>query len=197
MDQTVTMPWEILDRMELAVERVRERLLRATAALNAAAVTYAVTGANAVASWVARIDEGAVRSTPDVDLLARRDDLPAITEALRQAGFTPGDAGAFATFLDGPGAKRGDRVRLSFSGEKLRPDHPAPAPAVETVEDPAGFPVLRLESLLFMMLVSNRNEDGMHVRDLIGVGLIDGSWVPKLPPVLAERLQHILDTPDG
>jgi hypothetical protein len=35
-----------------------------------------------------------------------------------------------------------------------------------------------------------------HVRDLIAMGLIDRSWLAALPPVLAERLQGILDTPD-
>jgi hypothetical protein len=35
-----------------------------------------------------------------------------------------------------------------------------------------------------------------HVHDLIAVGLIDRSWLAKLPQVLAERLQGILDTPD-
>jgi hypothetical protein len=37
----------------------------------------------------------------------------------------------------------------------------------------------------------------MHVRDLIGVGVVDASWLAKLPPPLAERLKQILDTPDG
>ena len=82
MSQTVTMGWHILDRMEQAVAKVRDRLLRATAALNAAKIPYAVVGGNAVASWVARIDEGAVRTTRDIDLLVRRDDLPAVTAAL-------------------------------------------------------------------------------------------------------------------
>jgi hypothetical protein len=43
------------------------------------------------------------------------------------------------------------------------------------------------------------NQDGIyrtHVRDLIGVDLIDRSWLAELPPILAERLQGILDTPD-
>src|SRR4051794_8809192 len=48
--QTVGMNAEILDRMERAVAKVRERLLRATAALNQAGVPYAVVGGNAVAS---------------------------------------------------------------------------------------------------------------------------------------------------
>ena len=197
MSQTVTMGWEILDRIELAVAKVRDRLLRATAALNAAEIPYAVVGGNAVASWVARIDEGAVRNTGDIDLLVQRDDLPAITAALERAGFVREEVLDVTIFLDGREAKPSESVHLLFSGEKTRPDHPLPAPAVETTEDPAGFCVLRLESLLSMMLVANRNEDGMHVRDLIGVGLIDARWVAKLPPALAERLEGILDTPHG
>jgi hypothetical protein len=37
----------------------------------------------------------------------------------------------------------------------------------------------------------------MHLRDMLAVQLIDSSWLTKVPPELAERLQHILDTPDG
>ena len=48
--QTVGMSVDILDRMERAVAKVRERLLRATAALNRAGVPYAVVGGNAVVS---------------------------------------------------------------------------------------------------------------------------------------------------
>jgi hypothetical protein len=32
---------------------------------------------------------------------------------------------------------------------------------------------------------------------MIGVGLIDRSWLANLPPQLASRLKQILDTPDG
>ncbi|HEY3244992.1 MAG TPA: hypothetical protein VGM03_16750 [Phycisphaerae bacterium] len=61
------------------MEKVRERLTRAVRALEAAGVPYAVVGGNAVAAWVARVDEAAVRNTQDVDLLLRRTDLPAAT----------------------------------------------------------------------------------------------------------------------
>ena len=40
-----------LNRMERAVEKVRDRLLRSTAALEAAGVPYAVIGGNAVMAW--------------------------------------------------------------------------------------------------------------------------------------------------
>lgn len=45
-----------LERMLRAVEKVRDRLLRAAAALDRAGVPYAVAGGNAVAAWVSRID---------------------------------------------------------------------------------------------------------------------------------------------
>jgi hypothetical protein len=41
----------LLDRMALAVERVRNRLLRAAAAFEAAGVPYSVANGNAVAAW--------------------------------------------------------------------------------------------------------------------------------------------------
>jgi hypothetical protein len=70
--QTVGMGGDILDRMERAVAKVRERLLRAAAALDQAHVPYAVVGGNAVASWVATVDDGAVRTTRGVHFLVRR-----------------------------------------------------------------------------------------------------------------------------
>src|SRR5881275_2407823 len=102
---TVDMDVEILDRMERAVAKVRERLLRATAALNQAGIPYAVVGGNAVASWVATVDEGAVRNTRDVDLLVRRSDLPAVTAALEQVGFVADELLDVVMFREGPAGK--------------------------------------------------------------------------------------------
>ena len=75
MAETAVEPsgWE---RALLAAEKVKERLRRATRALDSAGVPYAVAGGNAVAEWVGRVDEDAVRTTRDVDLLLRRSDLP-------------------------------------------------------------------------------------------------------------------------
>jgi hypothetical protein len=195
--QTVGMNLDILDRMERAVAKVRERLLRATAALNQAGVPYAVVGGNAVASWVATVDEGAVRNTRDVDLLVRRSDLPVVTAALTGAGFVHGELLDVVMFRDGPEGKPSEAIHLLFAGEKMRPDQPLPAPEIQTVADPANFRVITLESLLVMKLMSNRRKDQVHIEDMIGVGLIDSSWLSKFSPELATRLQHILDTPDG
>jgi hypothetical protein len=197
MSSTVTMGWEILDRMERAVASVRERLLRATGVLNQNGIPYAVVGGNAVASWVATIDAGAVRNTRDIDLLVQRADLPNITTALEQAGFVRAEVLEVTMFLDGPNAKPSESIYLLFAGEKVRADYPLPSPSLNTIDDPSGYRVITLEALVHMKLLSNRDKDRTHIRDLIGVGLIDRSWPAKLPPVLAERLQRILDTPDA
>ncbi len=54
-------------RMSDAGEKVRQRLLRAVGALEQELVPYAVAGDGAVAAWVSRVDEAAVRNTQDVE----------------------------------------------------------------------------------------------------------------------------------
>ena len=73
--------------MVRSVEKVRERLLRATSLLDEAGIPYAVVGGNAVAAWVSTIDESAVRFTQDVDILIRREDLPLVAKALEPGRF--------------------------------------------------------------------------------------------------------------
>src|SRR3990172_1080677 len=112
--------WE---RMIGAVEKVRQRLLRATAALEKAGVPYAVAGGNAVAAWVSRVDEAAVRNTRDVDILLRRSDFAAAAAALGAAGFVHRHAAGGDMFLDGLQAKARDALRVVFAGEKVRPEY--------------------------------------------------------------------------
>jgi hypothetical protein len=186
-----------LDRMERAVEKVRGRLLRSTAALEAAGVPYAVIGGNAVMAWVEQVDEAAVRFTQDVDLVLRRDDLERAKTALEKAGFVHRRSAGIEMFLDGPGAKARDAVHVIFSGEKVRPEYVAPVPDVAESVSFKSYRVLSLEAVVRMKLTSNRDKDRMHLRDMLGVGLIDATWPARYPPELAVRLQHLIDTPDG
>jgi hypothetical protein len=48
-----------------------------------------------------------------------------------------------------------------------------------------------------MKLTAFRTKDRMHLLDMIEIELIDEAWLDKLPPELAERLQQLLDNPDG
>jgi hypothetical protein len=186
-----------LDRMERAVEKVRDRLLRSTAALEAAGVPYAVIGGNAVMAWVEQVDEAAVRFTQDVDLVLRRDDLERAKMALEKAGFVHRRSAGIEMFLDGPGAKARDAVHVIFSGEKVRPEYVAPVPDVAESVSFKSYRVLSLEAVVRMKLTSNRRKDQVHLLDMLGVGLIDATWPARYPPELAARLQHLIDTPDG
>lgn len=186
--------WE---RMIRAVEKVRERLMRATAALEAAGIPYAVAGGNAVAAWVSRVDEAAVRNTRDVDILIRREDLDRAKEALGVVGFVYRHAKSIDMFLDGPDAKARDAVHMLFADEKVRSDSILPAPCVDESEADASFRVLSLDALVRMKLTSFRRKDQVHVLDMIDVGLVDASWIDRLPSELASRLKELLDTPEG
>ena len=48
-----------------------------------------------------------------------------------------------------------------------------------------------------MKLTSNRRKDQVHVLDLIEVGLVDESWLDRLPAALKPRLQELLEEPEG
>ena len=187
----------LLDRMVLAVQRVRDRLLRASAALESAGIPYAVVGGNAVAAWVASVDPAAVRNTQDVDILLRRADLDAATRALEGAGFVRRRVAGIEIFLDGPNAKARDAVHVVISGEKVRAEYVAPTPDVAESTKLDRFRILLLESLVRMKLTSFRRKDQVHLLDLLEVGLIDATWVKRFPPELAARLQQLIDTPEG
>ncbi len=180
-----------------AVEKVRQRLLRATAALEAARVPYAVAGGNAVALWVSRVDEAAVRNTQDVDILLRRNDLAAARAALEKAGFSYRHMAGMDVFLDGPGAKARNAVHIVFAGEKVRPTEPVANPDVDESEQTEHFRILSLQALVQIKLTAFRDKDKVHLRDLIEVGLVDESWVKSVPAVLRKKLRMLLDTPNG
>jgi hypothetical protein len=184
-----------LDRMVRAVELVRQRLLRATAALDGVGLPYAVAGGNAVALWVSRVDPGAVRNTSDVDLLVRRSDLDKIKAALAVAGFDYRHVAGLDVFLDGPGGRARDGIHLIFAGEMVRPGEALPNPEVTESEAGGEFRVLRLQALVGTKLTAYRDKDRTHLRDLLEVGLIDGSWVQHYPAELAERLRAVVETP--
>jgi hypothetical protein len=119
--------WE---RMEQGIEKVRKRLLRAAEALRTAGLSYAVVGGNAIAAWVSRVDESAVRNTRDVDILVRREDFEKIRNALEKSGFlyrrvgALGRPGGMDIFLESGEAKVRDAIHILWAGEKVSSDSP-------------------------------------------------------------------------
>jgi hypothetical protein len=190
----------VLERMVRAVERVRERLLRATSNLDEAGVPYAVCGDNAVAAWVATVDESAVRNTPEVEILIRRPDLKTARIALEAAGFVYRHSAGRGLFLDGVHANERNSVRILFANERVRPEDALSNPDVDQFVPEPRFRLLNLSPLVMMNLASLRNLNQLRIRDLIDVGLVDRNWLdllPSDPPELRERLRATLANPDG
>ncbi len=184
-------------RVERAVEKVKDRSRRVTRTLNQAGVPYAVVGGTAVQHWVAQVDESVVRNTRDVDIILNRGDLPRAIEALESAGFLYRRSAGVTMFLDGPNAKARDAVHVVFAGEKVRPEYPEAVPTIDEYALMQDARTLPLESLVRMKLTAFRDKDRVHIRDMISIGLIDKSWLGRFTPDLQVRLQQLLDDPDG
>ncbi len=194
MPELLPFSWERLIGM---MEKIRERLIRSTGALESAAVPYAVIGGNAVAAWVSRVDESRIRNTVDVDILMRRSDLDSAAQALEAVGFQRAEVLGVPMFLDGPQGKPSEAIHILIAGEKVRPEYLTAAPDVDESELMEHFRAVTLDALVRMKLTSFRRKDQVHLQDMIGVGLIDATWLARYQPELANRLQELLDDPEG
>jgi hypothetical protein len=174
------------------MERIEQRLRKVTAALNAAGIRYAVIGGNAVATWVAKADPAATRTTKDVDLLVNRLDLERIKQVMSALAFGFQELRRLVLFLDPGEPSRRSGVHLVWAGEKVLPSYAHAAPLVtEAVYDSEGFWVLELSALVRMKLTSFRDVDRVHIADLLGVGLIDERIRASLPTDLVTRLEAV------
>lgn len=183
-------------RMVAAVDAVHERTCRISSALDRAEIPYLIVGGNAVAAWVARVDAEAVRNTKDVDLLVRRDDLSRVIVAAQAVGFLHRQVNGIDVLLDGPDGSIRSAVHLLFAREKVRADYVLATPDVTEREVGPEFTFVSLDALVGMKLNSFRDADRVHLRDLLSVGLVDASWLGRLPPPLAERLRDLLEHPE-
>src|SRR5207302_10811091 len=98
---------------------------------------------------------------------------------------------------DGPKAKARDAVHVVFACEKMHPQDPVQAPDVTDSENTPSFRLVSLDALVRMKLTAFWDKDRTHLRDLIGVGLVDPGWLGRLPLPLQPRLKDLLDNPEG
>jgi hypothetical protein len=183
----------VWERYLMALDDVTDRLQRITQALEGAGVAYALVGGQAVALWVATMDPAAVRTTKDVDILIRREDLPKARAAATGVALDYFEVMGVGMFLERTDPNPRKAVHLLWAGEKVRPEYPLPSPAVDEREMlEAGKQVVSLAGLVRMKVMSNRDQDRVHLRDLIDVGLISRDLLTTLPPELASRLDALL-----
>ncbi|MGD0518242.1 MAG: nucleotidyl transferase AbiEii/AbiGii toxin family protein [Thermoguttaceae bacterium] len=183
-------PWE---RYIMALDDISDRLVRICRAFSQANIPYALVGGQAVALWVASKDPAAVRTTKDVDLLLGRSNLPKARAAATSAGFDYFEVMGVGMFLDREDPNPRYAVRIVWAGEKVRPEYDYPSPALDQRQELSpGIQVVSLPGLVQMKLLSNRDQDRVHLRDMIDVGLIGRELLAQLPKPLAERLDSLL-----
>lgn len=183
-------PWQ---RYLAAMEAVTERLKHICRALQEAGVPFALVGGQAVALWVAMKDPAAVRTTKDVDILLGRPDLPQARSAAAAAGFDYFEVLGVGMFLDRADPNPRHAVHIVWAGEKVRPEYEFAAPDLNQRQELSpGLSVVDLAALVGMKLLSNRDQDRVHLRDMIDVGLVGRELLRQLPPPLAARLEPLL-----
>ena len=187
---------ELWARMERAVEKVNERLRKTVRILEDAKVPYAVVGGHAVRAWVAQVDEAALRTTQDVDILVRPNDFPAMKDAMIAAGFHHRKTLTLDMFVEHPDASARDAVHVVLVGRIERAGD-NPNPDIEPLSRSNDFQTVQLETLVFMKLNANRRKDQVHLLDLVSLGLIDQTWTERFPEPLRSRLIDLLNDPDG
>src|SRR3954453_19469818 len=109
---------DVWQRYVMALDKITERLERIAGALEKAGVAYALVGGQAVALWVATKDPAAVRTTKDVDILLRREDLPKARAAAAAVALDYFEVVGVGMFLerDDPNPRKG--VHLLWAGSR-------------------------------------------------------------------------------
>jgi hypothetical protein len=72
-----------------------------------------------------------------------------------------------------------------------------PNPDIEPSVRANDFWTIALETLVRMKLNAFRDKDRVHLRDMISLGMIDSSWLDRYPDPLRQRLEMLLNDPDG
>jgi len=174
------------------VEQLFDTVRRLAQAFAQAGIDYRVVGGVAVFLHVHERDPMAARSTRDVDITVRRDQLPAIIEAVTRFGFAYRHAAGVDMLVDARAPKARSAVHMVFVTEKVRSDHVEAVPdfsaPITTTEGVLLAPVV---DLVRMKLTSYRLKDRVHIQDLDAVGLITPKVEAQLSEVLRARLQEV------
>ena len=164
-------------------------------------VDFAVAGGFAVYDHVEATAEGSPRFTPNVDLVVRHGEIEQIADALQEYLYGPPRIPSRSKEpdhikLSDPTLPRGCTVTLLSAGRPFNSGGVVNPPLVDVV-DFEGRPTVGLMPLVRNKLALFRTIDRVHLDDMILAGLVDSGWTQRLPPKLADRLQFLLDTPDG
>lgn len=191
----VSMPADLLDIGIRFMKELKYKARAVSLALKKAKIPHAIIGGLAVAAHVGRVNESAERNTLDLDILLYRADLQAASKALEPLGYRYRRVMNLHAFMPKSGKpKFEDGVHIVWSDEKVRPDYPHAAPALDPHDlyvASNGVNYLSLEELLRMKLTSFRLKDQVHIQDMLQQKLITRKIEHALPADLQARLEHV------
>ena len=179
-----------------AIERVRQRQSQIVESLARSRVAYALSGSNATFEWVASVEEAAVRQYRNVEFIIRRESLPNATHGLSKIGLIAEERENDVLFRLYPEQRERWTDRALFAGQMMSGSG-SHIPDLGNVSLVNNTCLLPLHTLVEFQLSRWELDDKVDLRDLLDVGLLDDSWLLRLPSPLAERLQELLDDPDG
>ena len=194
-DQEVWQRLPVIERMGYTMDCLLDRARRFSDALRDANIPFSVCGGLSVMAWVETRDPSRARSTKDVDVLMRREDLPRAAAVLAPHGFVFVEVNGVPMFLDGPDGRPSQAVHVVIADE--RPSRfeqvrtPVLGPSCEDGHVP--WPRVDLATLIEMKLLAMRPHDIAHLGDLLRVGLIDRTWRDRIRPELRERFDRAYD----
>jgi hypothetical protein len=180
---------ELWARIERAEQQARDRLDRVAEALDRQEIPYVAVGELAVQFWVAVTDRTALRNAREVDIVLGQDTFRSAIDALKAIGFVHCPIPGKEMLLD----ESAGRVRIYIAAT----DSKQSMPTLDDYQVIFGVRVALLESLARMMLSSFTILERLNLLDMLGVGLIDSSWLSRFDIELRLRLQELIDTPDG
>lgn len=146
---------------------------------------------------MAQVDEGAVRTIKDVEILVRPENLDAAIEAMVANGFYYRNTAGVDIFTDLPDGSARDGIRVVLAGLRVKPWEVDPNPDIYPQLRADSFNTVPFETLVRMKLNSYRRKDQVHIQDLVAVGFIDHNLLDRYPEPLRDRLKAILDDPEG
>ena len=173
--------------MVRAPAAVFERAEAFATVLDRAGLPYAIGGDCAAYAHVERSDPSATRFPATVEAVVAANDRDRLRAAAEAAGVElhvlPADAKPARGVINllTAGAPCGS-VAVPDPGESEPGDR---------------FRVMTLPALARTLLGRWKLNDRVSLRDFMDVGLIDDTWPARFPPPLGDRLQALLDDPDG
>ncbi len=174
------------------IDQLFEVAERLKAALDGAGIEYRIVGGLAVFLHVRDRDPLAARTTRDVDVAVRRDDLERIRAAAAGSGFELRHAAGVDMLIDRESPSARSAVYFVYLDEKVQPDDLEPVPAMrDAVRTDDGLMIGSVADLVKMKLTSYRLKDQVHIQDIDGVGLITQEIEQGLSAEMRARLGQV------